>query len=58
MPELNYKTTHPKTRSQWRSWLEKNHETSPGVWFTYFKKETGKPRVSYDEAVEEVLWMD
>jgi uncharacterized protein YdeI (YjbR/CyaY-like superfamily) len=61
MPEPSYKTTHPKTRSQWRSWLEKNHTTSPGVWFTYYKKETGKPRVSYDEAVEEALcfgWID
>lgn len=56
-----YKTTHPKSRSEWRQWLQKNHTTSPGVWFTYFKKETGKPRVSYEEAVEEALcfgWID
>jgi uncharacterized protein YdeI (YjbR/CyaY-like superfamily) len=56
-----YKTTHPKTRKQWRQWLLKNHSTSPGVWFVYYKKESGKPRVSYDEAVEEALcfgWID
>ena len=61
MPAPDYTTTHPKTRKQWRDWLEKNHQTSPGVWFTYYKKETGKPRVSYDEAVEEALcfgWID
>ena len=61
MPAPDYKTTHPKTRKQWREWLEKNHQISPGVWFTYFKKETGKPRVSYEEAVEESLcfgWID
>lgn len=55
MPSPDYKATHPKNRKQWRKWLEKNHQTSPGVWFTYYKKETGKPRVSYAEAVEEAL---
>lgn len=61
MPAPDYKTIHPKNRKQWRQWLEKNHSSSPGVWFTYYKKETGKPRVSYAEAVEEALcfgWID
>jgi uncharacterized protein YdeI (YjbR/CyaY-like superfamily) len=57
----DYKTYHPKNRKQWRQWLEKNHTTSPGIWMIYYKKESGKPRVSYDEAVEEALcfgWID
>lgn len=61
MPAPEYKTFHPKTGKQWRQWLEKNHSGSPGIWFTYYKKESGKPRVSYDEAVEEALcfgWID
>ncbi len=61
MATPDYKSTHPKNRKQWRDWLAKNHTTSPGVWFVYFKKETGKPRVSYEEAVEEALcfgWID
>lgn len=48
-------------RAAWRAWLEANHAASPGVWLIYFKKESGKPRVSYDEAVEEALcfgWID
>ncbi len=52
---------HPKTRRDWRDWLEKHHATSPGVWFVYYKKTSGKPRVTYDEAVEEALcfgWID
>ncbi len=56
-----YKTTHPKSRQQWRNWLEKNHLKSPGTWLIYYKKETGKPRVSYEDAVEEALcfgWID
>lgn len=61
MPAPEYKTTHPKNRRQWRQWLEKNHSVSPGIWMIYYKKETGKPRVNYDEAVEEALcfgWID
>jgi uncharacterized protein YdeI (YjbR/CyaY-like superfamily) len=57
----DYKTVHPKTRKQWRQWLEKNHSSSPGIWFVYYKKESGKTRVSYGEAVEEALcfgWID
>jgi len=52
---------HPKDRADWRNWLEKNHEKSLGVWFVYYKKASGKPRVSYDDAVEEALcfgWID
>ena len=48
-------------RASWRRWLKENHEGSPGVWLVYFKKASGKPSVSYDEAVEEALcfgWID
>lgn len=48
-------------RAAWRNWLETYHAASPGVWLIYYKKESGKPRVSYDEAVEEALcfgWID
>lgn len=40
---------------------EKNHAFAPGICFIYFKKETGKPRVSYEAAAEEALcfgWID
>jgi uncharacterized protein YdeI (YjbR/CyaY-like superfamily) len=59
MPE--YKQFHPKSREAWRDWLQKNHALSDGIWFVYYKKESGKPRVNYDEAVEEALcfgWID
>lgn len=60
-PSAPRKQVHPKTRGAWRQWLAKNHATSDGVWFVYFKKTTGKPRVEYGEAVEEALcfgWID
>lgn len=50
-----------KTRNQWRKWLEKNHATSDGIWLVYYKKQSGKTSVKYDEAVEEALcfgWID
>ncbi len=52
---------HPKTRSEWRRWLEQHHATSTGVWLVSYKKATGKPRLEYAEAVEEALcfgWVD
>jgi len=52
---------HPKTRTGWRSWLEKNHAKSDGVWLTYFRASTGKRRLSWEEAVREALcfgWID
>ncbi len=52
---------YAKDRHEWRAWLEAHHATASGVWLIYFKKESGKPRVAYDEAVEEALcfgWVD
>lgn len=56
-----HKDFHPRNRKQWRDWLAKNHAKAEGIWFVYFKKSANKPRVSYDEAVEEALcfgWID
>ena len=55
------KTFYAKDRKAWRKWLEKNHAKQPGVWLIYYKKNSGKTRVAYDEAVEEALcfgWID
>ena len=60
-PKEDYKSTHPKNRSDWRKWLEKNHATSPGIWLIYYKKSTGKAKLVYNDAVEEALcfgWID
>ena len=49
------------TREEWREWLERNHDRSDGIWLIYYKKGSGKPRVAYDDAVEEALcfgWID
>ena len=56
-----YKSFHPKTRKQWRQWLEKNHSASRGIWMIYYKKDSGKRKLDYACAVEEALcfgWID
>jgi uncharacterized protein YdeI (YjbR/CyaY-like superfamily) len=52
---------HPKTRAAWRQWLTQHQGRTDGVWLITFKVGTGKPRISYDESVEEALcfgWVD
>lgn len=59
--ENAYPTYYAPDRTTWRAWLEAHHASQPGVWLIYYKKESGKPRVSYDDAVEEALcfgWVD
>lgn len=48
-------------RAVWRRWLKKNHKSKKEIWLIYLKKHTGKPRIPYDDAVEEALcfgWID
>jgi uncharacterized protein YdeI (YjbR/CyaY-like superfamily) len=55
------KTLHVTTRKDWRSWLARHHNTESEIWLVYYRKETGKPRISYNDAVEEALrygWID
>lgn len=52
---------HPATRAEWRAWLERNHARPDGIWWISYKRTAGKPRVTYEEAVEEALcfgWID
>ncbi len=54
-------TLYVTTRQQWRKWLEENHVTQNEIWLIYYKKHTGKPRISYEDAVEEAIcfgWID
>lgn len=54
-------SVHPLSREEWRGWLEQHHTRTEGVWLISYKKAAGKPRVDYEEAVEEALcfgWVD
>lgn len=50
-----------ETAAQWRSWLEEHHETSAGVWLVQWRRATGRPAMTYDEAITEAVafgWVD
>jgi uncharacterized protein YdeI (YjbR/CyaY-like superfamily) len=47
--------------SGWHAWLQVNHNSSKGIWLVFFKKESGKSSLQYEESVEEALcfgWID
>lgn len=48
-------------RKDWRRWLEGNFDKEKEIWLVYPKKASGKPRILYNDAVEEALcfgWID
>jgi uncharacterized protein YdeI (YjbR/CyaY-like superfamily) len=50
-----------KSGTEWRNWLQNNHNKVADVWLIFYKKETGKPSIDYEVAVEEALcfgWID
>lgn len=58
--EIN-NTLYVTNRNDWQKWLAKNHKKQKEVWLIYYRKETKKPRISYDDAVLEALrygWID
>ncbi len=61
MPAEPANSIQPKSRAEWRAWLEQHHRQTEGVWVISYKKHTGQLRLEYDEAVEEALcfgWID
>ncbi len=54
-------TLYVTDRKEWRKWLEKNFDKAKEIWLIYPKKSSGKPRILYNDAVEEALcfgWID
>lgn len=61
MHKKEIETYCPKSRTDWRKWLEKNHQSKQSVWLVYFKSSTKVPSISWSEAVDEALcfgWID
>ena len=54
-------TLYVISRKDWRKWLIKNYKNKKDIWLIYYRKKSGKPRMSYGSAVEEALcygWID
>jgi hypothetical protein len=55
------RTFYATDRDDWRAWLAENHRTEKEIWLVYPKKHSGRPRIPYNDAVEEALcfgWID
>ena len=47
--------------SEFRAWLEKNHDKASEIWVGFYKKGSGKPSITMPESVDEALcfgWID
>lgn len=50
-----------KTPSEWRAWLQKNHNKAEELWVGFYKKDSGKPSITWPESVDQALcfgWID
>jgi uncharacterized protein YdeI (YjbR/CyaY-like superfamily) len=49
------------TTARFRAWLEGNHDRAPELWVGFHRKGSGKPSISWSEAVDQALcfgWID
>jgi uncharacterized protein YdeI (YjbR/CyaY-like superfamily) len=54
-------TLYVGERADWRAWLQANYQSKDEIWLVYYKAQSGKPRIGYNDAVEEALcfgWID
>lgn len=55
------KTLYVTNREKWREWLEKFHHKEKEIWLVFYRKDSGKVSIHYNDAVEEALcfgWID
>jgi uncharacterized protein YdeI (YjbR/CyaY-like superfamily) len=55
------KSFYADSKQSFRNWLIENHNKEENVWLIIYKKDSGTPSVTYDQAVDEALcfgWVD
>ncbi len=55
------KTLYVTNRKDWRRWLRGHYKSEKEIWLVYYRNSSGKPRILYNDAVEEALcfgWID
>ena len=55
------KVTYLTSPSQFRRWLDRYHDKESELWVGFHKKHSGKPSITYNEALDEALcfgWID
>ncbi|MBL7683479.1 MAG: YdeI/OmpD-associated family protein [Flavipsychrobacter sp.] len=61
MATTEIETFCPASVKDWRQWLKKYHSKKQCIWLICYKKETGKPTLSWSDAVDQALcygWID
>lgn len=51
----------PTSQTEWRKWLEENHNSKQSVWLVCYKKKSNKPTIEWSNTVDEALcfgWID
>jgi hypothetical protein len=41
------------TPGEWRAWPAEHHDTVPGLWVGFHKKASGRPSITWPEAVDQ-----
>ena len=54
-------TLEVRSRDEWRTWLQENHDSRSEIWLVFYKRSSGVVSLGYGDAVEEALcfgWID
>lgn len=61
MSDQTAATFYPENQAAWRQWLAENHLSKQSVWVIFHSKSSGRPTLSWSDAVDEALsfgWID
>jgi len=64
MPVQKRKEPQPQffaSAAEWRAWLEKHHADMPELWVGFYKRDSGRPSITWPESVDGALcfgWID
>ena len=61
MPGRSPKPKFFKTAADFHQWLASNHASAAELWVGYYKKDSGRPSITYSESVDQALcfgWID
>jgi uncharacterized protein YdeI (YjbR/CyaY-like superfamily) len=61
MEHKGVKTFYAESKTAFRNWLIENHIAETNLWLIIYKKDSGTPSITYDQAVDEALcfgWVD
>jgi uncharacterized protein YdeI (YjbR/CyaY-like superfamily) len=59
--QLKMNLTFFRSPADFRQWLEEHHSAVPELWVGFYRKDSGKPSITWPESVDEALcfgWID